>query len=858
MLNMISRLLNINSDSQWGIFFGNFLHKIFFVWSNLFNFNSGSYLILPNLYSQLFQYIIYLLFGGVSNIFIIFFVLLLTCFFFIKLSVLIFDNYITNKKKYFLILISFFSLFLISNNYFFHFIIHNNTLIWSVFFMILSVYLFFKYFYTNKKAYLFILSITTLIVLMDIHTSILIFMYIFSFYIIYCFISKKIQKSIIKDLLCFFVLPFILLNSYFIIAFFQDHSSIKSYNSGNSSNTNLMVIDSVNKNTSFSNNFIFNSTNRFFKNNIANHIDIIINFLIIIISLSSIVFVKNEKNNKLKNVLHTIIIQYLILISFSSGGHNPFGIFDFFYKHVPGFTLFRDFSKFNRLAIIDCLILFTYSIIKYIGYMKKDYLKKIIYILLILSFSAKTIYYYVYYYNKYKPSIIPDYYYNMYEYTKENKINNSCLSLPNIPWMQKYTWYKADYDIQDVSKYFSYKDLLFTDVEYFDVDYGRYINRKLSELTQKNITGFINLSAIKNASCIILKNDLLDEYKKERELLGDISNNIAIEEKLNNNNFNKKIIDKNLFIYSINSTLLHFYTPQTIIKSSQNISVLPDIVSQKDYNIRSATYFSDNIYNADDKSVFDLNSVSKTEMKNTPTIEFKKVNPTKYKVVIHNATSEFPLIFSESFHDGWKTYLATPKSNFKTEKIKIQNEDYRILDGNEDDQASLDELNNYIDSGYISSLGNLKNKNIKHVKWENNKEIFDYNEPYKIDFISKDFNGTIQNDNLEKGSFYETWLQKPIDDNKNHSIVNGYANSWDINPTNICLNNSKCIKNADGSYDMELIVEFWPQRLFYVGLFISGTTLLGCVTYLIVDQIKTKTEKTKKQNGEEEEEKSQN
>jgi len=111
--------------------------------------------------------------------------------------------------------------------------------------------------------------------------------------------------------------------------------------------------------------------------------------------------------------------------------------------------------------------------------------------------------------------------------------------------------------------------------------------------------------------------------------------------------------------------------------------------------------------------------------------------------------------------------------------------------------------------------------------------VFDYNEKYKIDFISKNFQDTIQNDNLERGKFYETWLEKPIDNNENHSVVNGYANSWTINPNEICVDNSKCVKNADGTYDLELIVEFWPQRLFYIGAFVSSITLFGCLVYLV-------------------------
>ncbi|HUD09341.1 MAG TPA: hypothetical protein VMR77_00845 [Patescibacteria group bacterium] len=116
-------------------------------------------------------------------------------------------------------------------------------------------------------------------------------------------------------------------------------------------------------------------------------------------------------------------------------------------------------------------------------------------------------------------------------------------------------------------------------------------------------------------------------------------------------------------------------------------------------------------------------------------------------------------------------------------------------------------------------------------------------EPYKIDFISKNFQDTIQNDNLANGHFYETWFQAPVNNNSNHKTVNGDANSWDIDSAAICQNNPKCTKNADGSHDMELVIEFWPQRLFYIGLLISGTTLVGCLGYLGWEVVKRRKEK---------------
>lgn len=54
--------------------------------------------------------------------------------------------------------------------------------------------------------------------------------------------------------------------------------------------------------------------------------------------------------------------------------------------------------------------------------------------------------------------------------------------------------------------------------------------------------------------------------------------------------------------------------------------------------------------------------------------------------------------------------------------------------------------------------------------------------------------------------------------NTNHKIANGYANSWIVSPNDV---------NNQTEYD--LVIEFWPQRLFYAGLAISLLTLVFCL-----------------------------
>ena len=186
----------------------------------------------------------------------------------------------------------------------------------------------------------------------------------------------------------------------------------------------------------------------------------------------------------------------------------------------------------------------------------------------------------------------------------------------------------------------------------------------------------------------------------------------------------------------------------------------------------------------------------------TPRITFVKINPTKYRVKVEGAKEPHTLVFSESFHPGWRLYA---------------------------DKADKDADN--ADRGADNA--------------DRDAENADYGEIVASYFDGEIKEGTHKNIFLD-GNTFETWGKEPLPEDK-HLLVNGYANSWYIEPSQICEdaenadkdadNADRCAKNADGSYDMELIVEFAPQRLFYLGLFISGLTLIGCLGYLTISWI---------------------
>ena len=87
---------------------------------------------------------------------------------------------------------------------------------------------------------------------------------------------------------------------------------------------------------------------------------------------------------------------------------------------------------------------------------------------------------------------------------------------------------------------------------------------------------------------------------------------------------------------------------------------------------------------------------------------------------------------------------------------------------------------------------------------------------------------------MPDGAIWETWFSKTKLSDRNHLMVNGYANSWLIDTAKICDKDGFCVKNNDdNSYDFELVIEFLPQKYFYLGFAVSGLVLLVSLIYII-------------------------
>ncbi len=788
-----------NSDGFWGINAYNYLEKSMYTWYDMLN--GGVYSASPYIYGYSLATLLNMLNVSFSNPGIILLVMFGIWIVIYRLTLLILNIDIDDWKKSSIVLIL--SSFILANEMFRVFLIANITIVWGIFFMFLTIYLYLLYFYNNQLKYLIISAFSISFSLIDFHSGLLAGIFIFCFTLINIFISlisgKRNSISPIKKIFIFALFTLLLNNHWIINNIYNEknyYGNLKQYTQ-NKSSTNT-ILEAYNSYNNLAANLILTTKNSFVKNGFY-YIDIAFSFFIILLSYLSLYYIKRENNNK-KVIYFALFL--IIFTSFSFGPKNPLGIFTFLWKNVPGFILFRDFFKFHRLLVLSYIILSSYTVISFIKSKKKYY--RFIIVLLLICMSYKL--YYLSKFSLYHPFRIPPYYMKLQNYLSKNKVDSHITIMPILSTHQVYDWPgKLYYDIQDPVRYFSPQPI-YVNTAIFTETFNDLVNKKLVlYLANKQFDLFLKLTAIKNIQLIIIRNDLDKTFIKQK-----LSTEFLYSEFLDTNTLNQNAqanltnkVDSlgKLKIYKLKPSLFlpHFYIPNTVYYYDNYEKDFFYSMSKLAINLKSSVYFKNQ--NDDDKLKILTNMIPPSQ---PPIVEFKKINPTKYRVVIHQATTPFPLIFSESYHEGWKAYIVKNTKSLSTFNLNS----YKVFINNEDDQASKEEVMEFIKNNLISTLGSQNS----------------------INFISKNMKGTIQNDNLSDGHLFEAWLTKPLDQ-QTHLQVNGYANSWFINPKQLC-SSSFCRKNNNGSYDFDMIIEFWPQRLFLICLIISLVTIIGSIIYL--------------------------
>lgn len=197
-------------------------------------------------------------------------------------------------------------------------------------------------------------------------------------------------------------------------------------------------------------------------------------------------------------------------------------------------------------------------------------------------------------------------------------------------------------------------------------------------------------------------------------------------------------------------------------------------------------------------------------------IEYKKISPIKYRIIYKNVGGDdiSLLRFSQKFDRHWKIYPAQKKITPDKNCIEpVTKERYSIAPIDFIDQASLTEL--------------------KHFQSNHCLEGIKTSGPVK--FVSKVFKNSIQNNNSPDGGLFETLFHESLPENLHTSILAlpNKLNGWLIDISYLRSHFPGSItENKTGKFDVELVIEFSLQRMFYIGLLISGLGMVFLLFWL--------------------------
>lgn len=171
--------------------------------------------------------------------------------------------------------------------------------------------------------------------------------------------------------------------------------------------------------------------------------------------------------------------------------------------------------------------------------------------------------------------------------------------------------------------------------------------------------------------------------------------------------------------------------------------------------------------------------------KQTPSITFKKINPTKYILDIRGATTPYTLVFLEAYNQNWR--LFNPDSDTASFR------------------GSIARLLGRIGRGLVGMF----------VKKSEPSD--------RIEAIYRD--GAIQekavtNTFIDVRTF-DTWGKNTVLE-RNHTSADGYANAWTMTPSDMA-----------GKADYTLILELSTQKLFYLTIIISLASVASLLFYLM-------------------------
>lgn len=560
-----------------------------------------------------------------------------------------------------------------------------------------------------------------------------------------------------------------------------------------------------------SNNFSHPQASLYWDYGIRFHFIYYIYPLIIAVGILLVSQLRNSLEKKIYVALTIFFIIFLFLMTANIGG--LYWLYESAFS-IPGFQMFRSFyTKFAAVFVFIYALLFGMSLRLIFKHLNFDNFKKIIVLFLsiIILFQSiplltgKLINDVPLWQsdNVALPNKFNQEYKHLLSSIKDVQIDTSFMSFPLTN--EAYSVVAGEHG----GAYFGPTPLAFIAGKKDYTGLGSFLMFKTSlikAIKEKNYSLFNNLMSVLNIRYLIVSTDnefynKFPSYPYSGELKELFPNLESIQQFLSEAKYQKLIDNKryDIFVSKHQEKILPpLYIIDNIVVGNSVENILN---SQKAFQSKTNIAFV-NIKDIDSTL---SKQIMRTAAKNS-TIEFKRINPTKYRVIVHGVKSDIFLSFFESFSSKWKLFPIHYDSFNKNYTYEPRNKN-SIL--NKIHTTSGKELEIYYDKGLISTKGNA--------------------------FISKQYRRSIQNNNIDNGNIFATFNASPINE-KYHFPINGYANGWLLDLDYLIKHYPESIrKQSSGLYDIDLIIEFNAQKTFYYSAIVSGITVLILLIYVLLN-----------------------
>jgi hypothetical protein len=335
---------------------------------------------------------------------------------------------------------------------------------------------------------------------------------------------------------------------------------------------------------------------------------------------------KKDRGLYIVSFVSWLVILFLFTVNIGSWG-TP--LFLWLNNHVPGFVMFRNmFDKFGLALAFSCAFLLVASLKICFDNFKKDWLKNIILVAILLSTILNA-----------KPFILGEYYENSIWTTKDTHNTISDFNddfyhlldyLKNNHEASRYLWLPMN-----IASYIQIQDKNLDNHYYSGVSPLRFL------ADTSDFSGFMSFGDFQNT----LVENLVD--KKDFSLVVKLMQKMNVKYIIINNDISKDLQDS--YLYSR-------YKKSDIYNIQQDENFLKTILGKKikDFGFRYSLYsINDNYKNEKIYLTDDFNKIP-VEFDD---LEYKKYASYKYEIVVRGLKEKKNLVFLDPYHKLWRLYL---------------------------------------------------------------------------------------------------------------------------------------------------------------------------------------------------------